>query len=104
MMQEVGSQKTQRTDENMDRVRTLVRSDRRVGVRVIAEELNMTRETERQIVKENLEMKKISAKIILHHDNAPAHDALRFREFLVKNSITKMDHPPYSPDLPPWDF
>ena len=42
--------------------------------------------------------------LILQHDNAPAHDALRFREFLAKNSITKMDHPPYSPDLAPCDF
>ena len=37
--------KTQRTNANVDRVRILVRSDRRVGVRVIAEELNMNRET-----------------------------------------------------------
>ena len=29
---------------------------------------------------------------------------IRFREFLAKNSITKMDHPPYSPDLAPCDF
>ena len=33
-----------------------------------------------------------------------AHDALKFREFLAKNYITKMDHPPYSPDLAPCDF
>jgi hypothetical protein len=52
-----GQPKTQRTDANVDRVRTLVRSDRRVGVRVIAEELNMNSETARQIVKENLETK-----------------------------------------------
>jgi len=43
-------------------------------------------------------------KWILHHDNALAHDALRVREFLAKNSITKMDNPPYSPDLAPCDF
>jgi len=43
-------------------------------------------------------------KWILHHDNAPAHDALRVREFLDKNSNTKMDHPPYSPDLDTCDF
>ena len=43
-------------------------------------------------------------KRILHHDNAPAHDSLRFREFLAKNSITKMDHPPYSSDLASCDF
>jgi histone-lysine N-methyltransferase SETMAR len=42
-------------------------------------------------------------KWILQHDNAPAHDALGFLEFLAKNSITKMDHPPYSPDLAPCD-
>jgi hypothetical protein len=40
----------------------------------------------------------------LHHDNAPAHGALRVREFLAKKSLTKMDHPAYSPDLAPCDF
>jgi histone-lysine N-methyltransferase SETMAR len=48
----------------VDRVRTLVRSDRRVGVRVIAEEFNMSRETVRHIVKEDLGMRKISAKMV----------------------------------------
>jgi len=50
-----GQAKTQRKDANVDRVRTLVRSDRRGGVKVIAEQLNMNRETVRQIVKEDLE-------------------------------------------------
>jgi len=40
-----GQPKTQRTYANVDRVRTLVHSDRRVGVRVIAEKLNMNKET-----------------------------------------------------------
>ena len=39
-------------------------------------------------------------KWILHHENAPAHDVLKVREFLAKNSITKMDHPLYSSDSP----
>jgi histone-lysine N-methyltransferase SETMAR len=73
-------------------------------VRVKAEELDINRETVLQIVKENLEMRKISANMILQHDNAPGHDALRVLEFLVKNLITKMDHPPYSPDLATWEF
>ena len=66
-----GQPKTQRADANVDRVRTFVRSDRRLDVRVIAEELNMNRETVRQIVKEDLGMRKISAKMvprILTHD------------------------------------
>jgi len=66
-----GQPKTQRRDANVDRVRTLVRSDRRLGVKVIAEELNINRETVRQIVKEDLGMRKISPKMvprILTHD------------------------------------
>ena len=43
-------------------------------------------------------------KWILHHDNVSSHDALRFHDFLAKNSITKICHPPYSPDLAPCDF
>jgi transposase len=41
---------------------------------------------------------------ILHHYNAPAHDALALREFLAKKSILKLDHPPYSPDLAPCEL
>jgi len=66
-----GKPKTQRRDANVDRVRNLVRSDRRLGVRVITEELNMNRETVRQIVKEDLGMRTFSAKMvprILTHD------------------------------------
>ena len=59
-----GQPKMQRTDANVDRVRKLVRSDRRLRVRVIAEELNMNRETVRQIVKEDLGMRKFSAKMV----------------------------------------
>jgi hypothetical protein len=48
-----------------------VHSDQRVGVIVIAEELNMNRETVQQIVKEDLGMRKFSANMvprILTHD------------------------------------
>jgi len=41
-----------------------LRSDRRLGVIIIAEELNMNRETVRQIVKEDFGMRKISAKMV----------------------------------------
>ena len=30
-----------------------------------------------------------------HHDNSPAHSALRNREFLAKHSITVLAHPPF---------
>ena len=63
--------KNARTDANVDTVRIFVRSDRRVDVRVIAEELNMNRETVREIVKKDLGIRKISTQIvprILIHD------------------------------------
>jgi histone-lysine N-methyltransferase SETMAR len=38
---------------------------------------------------------------ILHQDNALAHAAFALLEFLDKNSIMKLNHPPHSPDLAP---
>jgi len=38
------------------------------------------------------------------HDNATAHSALIVREFLARNSITVLEHFPYSPDLAPLRF
>jgi len=40
----------------------------------------------------------------LHHDNAPAYNALGIREFLAKNNVAVLEQPPYSPDLDPGDF
>ena len=41
---------------------------------------------------------------LLHHDNAPAHNALGIRGFLAKNSIAVLEQAPYSPDLAHCDF
>ena len=41
---------------------------------------------------------------LLHHDNAPAHNALSIRQFLAENIIAVLEQPPYSPDLAPCDF
>ena len=42
--------------------------------------------------------------ILLHHDNASSHTALRTREFLENSGLKTLPHPPYSPDLAPCDF
>jgi hypothetical protein len=47
---------TMKTDENVDKVRTLVRNDRRLSIRIVAEELNVHKETVGQIFTENLKM------------------------------------------------
>ena len=41
---------------------------------------------------------------LLHHDNAPSHNALGIRGFLAKNNIVVPEQPPYSPDLAACDF
>ncbi|KAL4126973.1 hypothetical protein QTP88_011171 [Uroleucon formosanum] len=52
-----------RTD-NVQRVRTLVRQDRRLTVRMLADELNLKRETVRKILTDDLSMKKLCTKMV----------------------------------------
>jgi len=40
---------------------------------------------------------------LLHHDNAPAHNSLKIREFLAKNNIAVLEQPPYNVYMP-WEF
>ena len=40
----------------------------------------------------------------LLHDNAPSHTSLIVRQFLGRNQVCVLNHPPYSPDLAPYDF
>ena len=40
----------------------------------------------------------------LLHDNAPRHTSLIVRQFLVRNQVCVLNHPPCSPDLAPCDF
>ena len=40
----------------------------------------------------------------LLHDNAPAHSAAKFRQFLTQKQVATMNHPPYSPGLSPLDY
>ena len=40
----------------------------------------------------------------LLHNNAPAHRSVLVKDFLAKNSVITLEHPPYSPELAPTDF
>ncbi|XP_006882927.1 PREDICTED: putative uncharacterized protein FLJ37770-like [Elephantulus edwardii] len=55
---------THRTDENIHKVKDLVCSNRQLTVRMMAEELNLDKETVRLILKENLNMRKVSPKVV----------------------------------------
>ena len=59
-----GRPSTSRTDENVERVRQKVRSDRRLTVRMIADELGVNSEKVWRIITEDLRMRKICAKMI----------------------------------------
>ena len=42
--------------------------------------------------------------INLLHDNAPAHKSATVQQYLKESGLDVLDHPPYSPDLSPYDF
>jgi predicted transcriptional regulator len=81
-----GRQVTMKTNENVDKVRTLVRNDRRLSIRMIAEELNVDEETVRQILTENLKMKKVCAKMV--PENLSEDQKLN-REEMCQNVLEK---------------
>ncbi|GFS53965.1 uncharacterized protein TNCV_3761831 [Trichonephila clavipes] len=54
-----------KTAENVVRVRDLVRSDRRLTVRMVGEELNLNHTTVHQISTNELKMRKICTKMVL---------------------------------------
>ncbi|PRD36169.1 UNVERIFIED_CONTAM: hypothetical protein NCL1_09451 [Trichonephila clavipes] len=59
-----GRPSVSKTTENVVRVRDLVRSDRRLTVRMIGEELNLNHTTVHQIWTNELKMRKICAKMV----------------------------------------
>ena len=96
-----GRPSTSKTDNSVEIVRALVRSERRLTVRTIASELNLNHSTVHQILTEELA---IADNWMLHHDNAPCHTAISVIEFLAKKGIPVVPQPPHSPDLSPCDF
>ena len=59
-----GRPSTSKTDDNVERVRSLARSDRRLMLRMISSELNFNRLTVHQILTQDLVMRKVCAKIV----------------------------------------
>lgn len=55
---------TCRTEENIERVRHALLKDRRLTVRMIAEELSISKDTVWTIITEDLEMRKVCAKMV----------------------------------------
>ena len=92
-----GRPSTSKTQENVEREREVIRSNRRFTIREISEDLNIS-----YVRRKRLEQ--WADDFILHHDNAPCHTSLLVRQFMSNKNITVCPHPPYSPDLAPGDF
>jgi histone-lysine N-methyltransferase SETMAR len=58
----------------------------------------------RDVVRRKCPKKWESQSCCLLHNNAPAHQSVLVKDFLAKNNMTTLKHPPYSPDLAPADF
>ena len=59
-----GRPATNRTEENIAKVRQIVRENRRLTVRKIAEQVDIDREKVRKNLTEDLDMRKVCAKIV----------------------------------------
>ncbi|GFU20951.1 protein GVQW3 [Trichonephila clavipes] len=86
-----------KTTENIVRVRYLVRSDRRLTVRMIGEELNLNHTTIHQILTNELKMRKICAKMV-------PKSLSQVNRCLASKNIPVASQTPYSSDLSPCDF
>ena len=59
-----GRRSTSKTEDNVETVRFLVRSDRRLTLRMFSSELNLNRFTVHQILTQDLDMRKLCAKMV----------------------------------------
>ena len=59
-----GQPATSRTEENIAKVHQIVRENSQLTVRSIAEQVNIDRETVRKILTEDLDMRKVCAKMV----------------------------------------
>ena len=62
--QRSGQPATSRTEENIAEIHQIVRENRRMTVRSIAEQVNINRETVSRILTEHVDMRKVCAKMV----------------------------------------
>jgi hypothetical protein len=89
-----------RTEENIAEVHQTVHENHRLTVRSIVDQGNIDKETVRKILTEDLDMRKVCAKMV-------PKDLLNgtvCEGFLANEQITVLEHPPHSPDLAPNGF
>ncbi|KYN39235.1 hypothetical protein ALC56_06368 [Trachymyrmex septentrionalis] len=96
-----GRPSTSKTDENVQEVKEIVLKNRRITIREIADDLNISFGSCQSILTDVLGMTRVSAKFV---PKLRSKTSLLVSSFLTKNNIIIMPQPPYSPDLAPCDF
>ena len=96
MINNPGHPLTLKTNQNIQKISEIVRKDRRLSVRMIADMVGINRETVRQIFRKKRPNLWKNNVWILHQDNAAAHNALSVNKFLPDKRIPILEHPPYS--------
>ena len=92
-----GRPSASKTQENVERVREMIRSNKRLTIKEISDDLNISCVNRKR-------PEKWANHFIRHHDNVPCNTSLQVRQFLSNKNITVCPHPPYSPDLASCEF
>ena len=87
-------------DDHFEKVLAVIRQNRRLTVREVAEEVGICKSSCHLILTEKLQMRRLVEKFVPRL----LTDALLIREFLTKHETTVVPQPPYTPDLAPADF
>ena len=95
-----GLPSTSMDDDHVEKVLAVMRQNRRLTVREVAEEVGICKSTCHLILTDKLQMRRVAAKLVPRL----LTDAVLIREFLRKHETTVVPQPPYSLDLAPADF
>ena len=95
-----GRPSTSMDDDHVEEVIAVIRRNRRLIVRGVAEEVGICKGSCRLILTDKLQMRRVVETFVPRL----LTDALLFRGFLTKHETTAVPQPPYSPDLGPADF
>jgi len=87
-----GRPRTAVTDDNNEKLRDVIRKDRRLGVLVVAEEVNLVRENVQRIIREELNMKKVCAKMV---PKLLSDERTERRKELCLDLLQRIENEPY---------
>ena len=95
--QRAGRPSAARTENNATHVKAVLGRDRRLNVRLIAEEVGLPKTDAHRIIAEDTHMRKICVELV-------PKNLSDIWEFLAQNKITMLPHQLYNPDLTPCDL